>query len=339
MISPKSKLVVGGVVGIVPHLLDCLPAQGGHRTDQMPIILTLREKIDEVFHLGDLVARQRVELLENRLVGRVPHAARSIARSGHGCDTRAAIGFGVRARRLQSAWLLPKSRSCPNRLALFVAGIEPLGCGPKNPTKSGKTPVEFSVIRGQGAGNLMPAGSSAGTSGSPIPENERALLEAAGLLRFRLNERGSPANAEALRPINSVLEVVAGRANRVALLPPARIWQPPNESERRTYRAVLERCGWNKSKRPPNWDLAAQPSLTVSKPSAFGCPTGRGRSIPARRNSSEAIRKANRSKSAAAREIALSRDSPERYRPDAGLGFDISSRMTPTAGLRTSGDR
>jgi transcriptional regulator with GAF, ATPase, and Fis domain len=94
----------------------------------------------------------------------------------------------------------------------------------------------------------MPSGSSPGSCGSPTAEIERALLEAAGLLRFRLNERGSPTKAEALRLINAVLEVVAGRANRVELLPPARIWQPPDESERRAYRAVLERSGWNKSK-------------------------------------------------------------------------------------------
>jgi transcriptional regulator with GAF, ATPase, and Fis domain len=103
-------------------------------------------------------------------------------------------------------------------------------------------------ISGEETGNLMLSGSSSGTSGSTATEIKRALLEAAGLLRFRLNQGGSPTKAEALRLINSVLEVVAGRANRVELLPPARIWQRPDESDRRTYRAVLDRSGWNKSK-------------------------------------------------------------------------------------------
>jgi transcriptional regulator with GAF, ATPase, and Fis domain len=95
----------------------------------------------------------------------------------------------------------------------------------------------------------MPSGSSSGiSSGGHVSGIERALMEAAGLLRFRLNERGSPTKAEALRLINSVLEVVAGRASRVDLRPPARIWQPPDEGKRHTCRAVLERSGWNKSK-------------------------------------------------------------------------------------------
>lgn len=62
--DPNSKGVVGGVVGIVPHLRETRLRRTGSRLSELAVG-SLPEELDEVLHLSSLV-RRRLRILARR---------------------------------------------------------------------------------------------------------------------------------------------------------------------------------------------------------------------------------------------------------------------------------
>ena len=65
MISPNSKLVIGGIVGVVPDGMERRFRSGHGGLEQLPVAIALGQKINEILHLADPLRRERLQLVDD----------------------------------------------------------------------------------------------------------------------------------------------------------------------------------------------------------------------------------------------------------------------------------
>lgn len=80
-LSPNSKVVIDGIVRVVPHLRVPFFGNFGRRLSQRPILIPLFQEIDKSLYLCDLLRQQRVELIDQsaQLVFVRSHSVRILA--------------------------------------------------------------------------------------------------------------------------------------------------------------------------------------------------------------------------------------------------------------------